>query len=562
MFDRPKAFSSESSPPHNHHHYRTLLFFHPPTAQNAVHTGLGQPSDPQAHSPGILLKFEANAARLCIALQCSPGLEFHQPSLSIPEPRVSSRLVHSADERPIRNDSITNHRGLTTKHIDVRRIERIQNLYTVSNNNSSHVDMSSTSVSWRPSTIFTIAIVFRLILLLYGRWQDAHSPVKYTDIDYLVFTDAARYVSYGKSPYERATYRYTPLLAWLLIPTTWGGLWFEFGKALFAAGDIVTGWLILRILRTRGMETKRALKFASIWLLNPMVANISTRGSSEGLLAVLVVALLWAVQSRRIVLAGCLLGFAVHFKIYPFIYAASIFWWLGSARLMDVNASVVQRAFSLINQDRVNMAVFSFLTFMGFNAVMYKMYGMPFIEHTYTYHVSRIDHRHNFSVYNTVLHQSSMRGIDSGLKIESLAFLPQLLLSVVVIPLLMAKSDLATTMLAQTFAFVTFNKVCTSQYFLWYMVFLPFYLPTSTLLRSPRLGVTALVLWILGQAAWLQQGFELEFLGHSTFVPGLWLASIAFFLINCWLLGLIVRDVRSESTALNASPSTSSKKLK
>jgi phosphatidylinositol glycan class M len=88
---------------------------------------------------------------------------------------------------------------------------------------------------------------------------------------------------------------------------------------------------------------------------------------------------------------------------------------------------------------------------------------MPFVEHSYTYHVTRIDHRHNFSVYNTVLHLSSLQGNETGLRIESLAFLPQLLLSVVAIPLVMAKSDLATTMLAQTLAFVTFNKVCTSQ---------------------------------------------------------------------------------------------------
>lgn len=74
------------------------------------------------------------------------------------------------------------------------------------------------------------------------------------------------------------------------------------------------------------------------------------------------------------------------------------------------------------------------------------------------------------------------------------------------------------------------------------MIFLPLYLPGSSLLRNPRLGVMALVLWIVGQGAWLQQGYELEFLGKSTFVPGLWLASLVFFLINCWILGIMIGD--------------------
>lgn len=80
------------------------------------------------------------------------------------------------------------------------------------------------------------------------------------------------------------------------------------------------------------------------------------------------------------------------------------------------------------------------------------------------------------------------------------------------------------------------------QYFLWYMIFLPLYLPGSSMLRNPRLGVSALILWVVGQAAWLQQGYELEFLGVSTFFPGLWAASLGFFLINCWILGIIIID--------------------
>ncbi|KXT03638.1 hypothetical protein AC579_1589 [Pseudocercospora musae] len=405
----------------------------------------------------------------------------------------------------------------------------------------------SRSFFWRPMVIFPVAVIFRIALLFYGRWQDAFSPVKYTDIDYLVFTDAARYVAYGRSPYERATYRYTPLLAWILVPTTRGGLWFDLGKALFALSDIVTGWLIYRILRSQSLGSETALKFASIWLLNPMVASISTRGSSEGLLAVLVVALLWATLKRQIVVAGCLLGLGVHLKIYPFIYAASIALWLdrGSDKQSGVARPRFQNLLALVNRDRIVLAISSFVTFMAFNIAMYSIYGKPFVEHSYTYHLARVDHRHNFSVYNTLLHLSSLRGTTTALPVESVAFVPQLFLSLFALPLVLAKADLASTMLAQTFAFVTFNKVCTSQYFLWYMVFMPFYLPTSSLLRKPRAGTAALVLWVIGQAVWLQQGYELEFLGHSTFVPGLWLASMVFFLINCWILGIVVEDVRS-----------------
>lgn len=75
------------------------------------------------------------------------------------------------------------------------------------------------------------------------------------------------------------------------------------------------------------------------------------------------------------------------------------------------------------------------------------------------------------------------------------------------------------------------------------MVFLPFYLPSSSLIKNKRLGIRALSLWIIGQGLWLQQGFQLEFLGKSTFVPGLWLVSILFFGINCWILGIIVDDI-------------------
>ncbi|KAI0845497.1 glycosyltransferase family 50 protein [Daldinia vernicosa] len=416
----------------------------------------------------------------------------------------------------------------------------------------------------RPLPLFAAATILRAAMLLYGLWQDANSPLKYTDIDYLVFTDAARFTfaSASASPYTRETYRYTPLLAWLLYPTTWPGtFWFSFGKVLFAAADILAGYLIIQVLRGPAvrMSEDRACRYASIWLLNPMVATISTRGSSEGLLGVLVMALLWAVLEKKVTLAGVLLGLGVHFKIYPFIYAPAIVWWMDAQQMNRRPGSHVQavkdgqsttqpatllgKAMAFITPDRILLALASLTTFLALNFIMYALYGMPFLTHTFLHHVSRIDHRHNFSPYNILLYLTSAHPSTALIKAESVAFLPQLVLSTVLIPIAGAKKDLPTTMLAQTFAFVTFNKVCTSQYFLWYMVFLPLYLPNSSFFRNPRLGLLALGLWVATQGLWLQQAYNLEFLGMSTFIPGLWTSSLAFFLVNCWVLGTIIGDL-------------------
>ncbi|KAI0881421.1 glycosyltransferase family 50 protein [Annulohypoxylon maeteangense] len=416
-----------------------------------------------------------------------------------------------------------------------------------------------------PLPLFAAATVLRAAMLLYGLWQDANSPLKYTDIDYLVFTDAARFTfssAETASPYMRETYRYTPLLAWLLYPTTWSGtFWFSFGKALFAAADLLAGYLIILVLRGPHvrMSADRACRYAGIWLLNPMVATISTRGSSEGLLGVLVMALLWAVLEKRVTLAGVLLGLGVHFKIYPFIYAPAIVWWMDVEQMgrkpeakgrkekgietTDQITDLLKIVVAFTTPERITLTLVSLTTFIGLNLAMYTLYGTPFLTHTFFHHVTRIDHRHNFSPYNILLYLNSAYPSSASFKVESVAFLPQLLLSTIIIPLVGAKKDLPTTMLAQTFAFVTFNKVCTSQYFLWYMVFLPLYLPNSSLLHSPRIGLSALALWLTTQGLWLQQAYNLEFLGLSTFVPGLWIASLAFFLVNSWILGIIIEDL-------------------
>ncbi len=93
----------------------------------------------------------------------------------------------------------------------------------------------------------TGAVAVRLVLLVYGLYQDANHELKYTDIDYRVFTDAANYMSQGLSPYNRETYRYTPFLALLMLPNIW---WFEsFGKVLFCIFDLLTALVMFKYLR-------------------------------------------------------------------------------------------------------------------------------------------------------------------------------------------------------------------------------------------------------------------------------------------------------------------------
>lgn len=376
--------------------------------------------------------------------------------------------------------------------------------------------------------LLTAALVERVCFLLWAEYQDRNMVPKFTDIDYKVFTDAARYVANGESPYLRDTYRYTPLLAWLLTPTAYKGL-FVFGKLVFVFGDLMAGYLIILTLlkmhkdrKTRYTE-REACELASLWLLNPMVAAISTRGSSEGLLGTFVMLFIYLGVSEKYFLSGLAGGFAIHFKIYPFIYAPTMLWWMGPPSLK-------------LTKNRIVFILGLVIAFIASCGVMYQMYGSEYLQHSWIYHMVRIDHRHNFSPYATILYYTS--ALNPPLKFEHYAFIPQLLLTAVLLPLAFARKNPVGTMAVQTFAFVAFNKVCTSQYFIWYILLLPFLVPN--ILKAGRVKWTVLAAWIGFQAIWLRDAYFLEFLGTSTFYPQLFRDSLMFFFANiaaiCFLI--------------------------
>ena len=135
------------------------------------------------------------------------------------------------------------------------------------------------------ASLLVLAGCVRLLLVAWGEWQDRHLSVAYTDVDYRVYSDAAALVVAGRSPFERFTYRYTPLLAWLLTPTA---LWAPFGKLLFSAADLAVAVVARAVLRRMGERDEAAsVRCAALLLFNPLALTVSTRGNADVLVLLL-----------------------------------------------------------------------------------------------------------------------------------------------------------------------------------------------------------------------------------------------------------------------------------
>lgn len=391
-----------------------------------------------------------------------------------------------------------------------------------------------------------LGLVCRLILLAYGEWQDRTMIVKYTDVDYRVFTDAAQYVLQGDSPYNRPTYRYTPLLAWILVPNIL--LTLLFGKIIFILCDIMAGILIYKILKQANNSDQVAVLSSLLWLLNPLTMTVSSRGNAESIMAVLVLATLYSLTNKHIVTCAILYAISVHVKIYPATYALPIYLLLGSVDsgtgkslsrqpIRDLHTkSLVANILNSLwpNKDRLVFVVVTVAVFLGLTGAMYNWYGYEFLQETYLYHVTRRDVRHNFSPYFYMLYLTAES--PSSFVLGLLAFLPQVVLLIAVSA--RYHRDIAFCCFVHTFLFVTFNKVCTSQYFLWYICLLPLIVPRLKMKLSD--AVELMVIWFLGQGVWLLFAYYLEFEGRNTFIA-IWAAGILFYAINIFILVCLIQ---------------------
>lgn len=216
------------------------------------------------------------------------------------------------------------------------------------------------------------ALLIRIIFIIYGTYHDEYSNVPYTDVDYKVFTDASRHILNNGSPYDRHTYRYTPLIAILMIPNVL--VHRNFGKVLFSIIDIMVGILIRAIVKNSFVhynvnkviaDNNAAISYTSkdkpskqkkkirnkskylksvwltnesnttaniamlLWLYNPMTIAIATRGNCDSIAALLVLLTQYYLQNRkRYFIAGALHGLSVHVRLYPLVYSLSLYMYL------------------------------------------------------------------------------------------------------------------------------------------------------------------------------------------------------------------------------------------
>ena len=346
---------------------------------------------------------------------------------------------------------------------------------------------------------------------------------------------------------------------------------------------------------------KLQLLDAACWLYNPLAINICTRGSAESfvvllpVLSSLAIALYVSRTNRHrldhshgrgtlwtcAILAGVLHGLAVHTKLYPIIYTISFmaFFSFQERPFVSMDTST-QR--TRLGQCFVFVQTWTLRLFLRFSSLLFlfssmgtfcfltmksmDQYGIVALQEGLLYHFSRIDHRHNYSIYWYWFYLSKARlahhvllppkyplfqGFLTHGKTLVLT-LPQIAL-IVVSSLNIAPYDLSLALFVQTFLFVAQNKVITAQYFTWYLCLLP--LCSHRIQGDGHLSqayrwssmTVACVGLIVSMIHWLCVAFYVEMMGKSLHLY-LWIASMIFYLAQLRLGTVILRSYRCAKT--------------
>ncbi|KAL3319137.1 hypothetical protein Ciccas_002200 [Cichlidogyrus casuarinus] len=431
------------------------------------------------------------------------------------------------------------------------------------------------------STALLFAGVFRFLLLLFNIWQDEtrwpDGQLRFTDVDYDVFNDAALEIVNSNSNVSfldslpniyrlRPTYRYSPFLAVSICPGYFVSQWFtgtafewilsvlakNYGKLMFIVSDLACACLQLQIiLREKLISKNTSIWLVTVgWLFNPLTAVISVRGNAEALVGSSVLSIFYLLVNSKLFLSGIAFGFAVHLKLYPIIYGPIIYFALCTKS-------------NLPNCRHIKFGLGAFLALVSLTVIGFRFFGgWLFLNQAYFFHFTRIDIKHNFSPFFYLLYL-----IKSGQFLSPKVFhkdhhvlnaftLLPIAFILLFVAFRMRKRPLAAAFVT-THLFVSFNKVCTSQYFIWSIVLVPIALGQlpSLWTDSQKIMITiwnlvgASSLWFLGQGASLLFAYQIEIQGKNSFIQ-FWATGLVYLVINCILARKYIRVTIEETTKL------------
>lgn len=420
-----------------------------------------------------------------------------------------------------------------------------------------------------------ISTLIRLAFIGYGIFQDYYAEVSFTDIDYKVVSDGARHILNEQSPYKRHTYRYTPVLAYLLT----GNILIHesFGKILFSVFDILIGIVIRQIILDEHLHTfeenatsllkrnkklsessghvrfhltpkheKRATWLSLFWLYNPMAIIISTRGNGDSITSLFILLSIFALQRSirspkgnnltYVMFAGICHGLAIHFRLYPLAFSLAYYLYLGEDR--NKSSPNERKVFNIIfqfNRKQILLVFSTLSTLLALTILFYQKYGYEFLYESYIYHLVRKDTRHNFSLYFYM----NLLNTKPMLIEKVLTFLPQLLILLSInLHFGIHRKMIGFCIFLQAYVVVAYNPVVTSQYFIWYLAILPICLKNLKTLKLNR-ALSYCGLWCSVQAIWLYSAYLLEFKGWNTF-GFIWMQGAIFFAANCFIMKVLI----------------------
>ena len=415
---------------------------------------------------------------------------------------------------------------------------------------------------------YITSLIIRYVIIIITEYLYYNYGILYTDIDYHVFSDGAKHVSKLESPYERETYRYTPLLAALMIPNI--KIWYPIGKFLLSTIDVGVGYLIELLLKYQDKESNEEKTFNDIikakkdesyygyaslfYLYNPLTVVICTRGSADCIITFLVLLSLIYLEKKNYFLSALIYGFAVHFKIYPIIYAPSLFLYLiykefikGTSQPLEP-IQFYQRIFfkivstikmvlkHLFTKVALTFVIISSGVFFFFLGIFYKLIGYKFLYEYLLYHLVRKDHRHNYSIFYYTIYLTYDNDFSKYLSL--ITFLPQMILILTVTVFLY--KDINLCLIVLTMIFVHFNKVITAQYFIWYLSLIPLIIHRNILFnRRNKKAIIMFSIWMFFELIWNTFSHKLEYEGQNYFLT-MWGVDICFFLTSCLFIKEII----------------------